>query len=248
MAHDDERGGYGRGDWDYPGEGAEPRRAGEGRGGREGRPTDEGGWPGRRGPGDRGLTGDLGYESGHGYGGGGSASLYRGESSWGGQAGYGGSTTRGAYDGGFYGRPEDRGPGQFPPTGAPRNPADQGYGSTGYGDVPAYRHWSGLPDYGSRASWGDRAPADAPNYAGRGPKNYRRSDERIHEEVCEALTRHPGLDAGEVEVQVANGEVTLSGTVADRRAKRLAEDLAEDCAGVSDVRNELRLQGGGKRD
>ncbi|HEU4629052.1 MAG TPA: BON domain-containing protein [Gemmatimonadaceae bacterium] len=250
MAYDEERGGSGRGEWDYPGEGAAPRRAGRPERAERSAPAGgdyrdayygEGGWPGRRGPGDRGLTGDLGYESGLGYGGGGSASLYRGESSWGGQAGYGGSTTHGAYDGGFYGRPEDRPGGWAPPTGAPRNPADQGYGSGGFGDTAPYGSWPGA-GYGGRAPWGDRPPAPkGPSYAGRGPKNYRRSDERIHEEVCEALTRHPGLDASDLEVRVADGEVTLSGTVTDRRAKRLAEDLAEDCAGVRDVRNELRL-------
>ena len=242
MAYDDERGARGRGDWDYPGDAATPRRderADEG---------GEGGWPGRRGPGNRGLTGDLGFEAGRGYGGGGSASLYRGESSWGGQAGYGGSTTHGAYDGGFYGRPEDRGGPWGPPTGAPRSPDDQGYGSGGFGDVAPYGRWTGAPGAGGTGPWADREPGPGtPNYAGRGPKNYQRSDERIREEVCEALTRHPGLDASGMEVTVSAGEVTLRGTADDRPAKRLAEDLAEDCAGVRDVRNELRLEGGAAR-
>jgi osmotically-inducible protein OsmY len=35
--------------------------------------------------------------------------------------------------------------------------------------------------------------------------------------------------------------VTLSGSIDDRVAKRRAEDLAESCAGVRDVRNELRV-------
>jgi osmotically-inducible protein OsmY len=89
--------------------------------------------------------------------------------------------------------------------------------------------------------WLDDAPADRTSHAGRGPKGYRRSDERIHEEVCEVLTRHPGVDASEVEVRVEGGEVTLAGTVPDRRMKRLAEDLAADCAGVVDVHNQVRV-------
>jgi hypothetical protein len=34
-------------------------------------------------------------------------------------------------------------------------------------------------------------------FAGRGPKGYRRSDDRIQEDVCEALSQHSGLDASE---------------------------------------------------
>lgn len=77
---------------------------------------------------------------------------------------------------------------------------------------------------------------------GRGPKGYRRSDERIHEDVCERMTAHGGLDAREIELSVETGEVTLEGTVGDRRAKRLAEDLAISVSGVEDVHNRLRLE------
>ena len=81
-------------------------------------------------------------------------------------------------------------------------------------------------------------------YTGRGPRGYRRSDDRITEEINEELTRHPDIDASEIEVDVENGEVTLSGTVDDRQAKRLAEDIAERCSGVSDVHNRIRVKGG----
>ena len=84
-------------------------------------------------------------------------------------------------------------------------------------------------------------PAARPTYAGRGPRGYRRPDERIREDVCEALTHHPEIDASGLEVRVADGEVTLEGTVDDRRAKRLAEDIAERCSGVHDVHNHLRV-------
>jgi len=79
-------------------------------------------------------------------------------------------------------------------------------------------------------------------YVGRGPKGYRRADDRIEEDVNEALTDSPDLDASEIEVKVSNGEVILSGTVAERSAKRTAEDIAERCSGVKDVRNEIRVQ------
>lgn len=79
------------------------------------------------------------------------------------------------------------------------------------------------------------------NFFGKGPKGYKRSDERIHEDVCEALAKHPGIDASEIEVSVDDGVVVLKGFVDDRQIKRMAEDTAEMCFGVKDVRNELRI-------
>lgn len=78
--------------------------------------------------------------------------------------------------------------------------------------------------------------------AGKGPKGYVRSDERIREDVCDCLTDDPHLDATSVEVKVKNGEVTLSGTVDSRDAKRHAEELIERVSGVKDVQNSLRVQ------
>src|SRR5256885_12501149 len=45
---------------------------------------------------------------------------------------------------------------------------------------------------------------------GRGPKGYRRSDERIREEVMERLTFSPDIDASDVEVEVQDGVVSRS--------------------------------------
>ena len=82
------------------------------------------------------------------------------------------------------------------------------------------------------------------SYAGRGPKSWRRSDERIREDVNEELTRHPDVDASEVEVAVMNAEVTLTGTVGDRHEKRAAEDCAWRVSGVKDVHTQLRIRQG----
>jgi len=79
-------------------------------------------------------------------------------------------------------------------------------------------------------------------HAGKGPKGYRRADARIEEDVNEALTRDPDVDASNIDVHVENGEVTLSGTVSDRRAKRRAEDDALACSGVHDVHNRLTVE------
>ena len=78
------------------------------------------------------------------------------------------------------------------------------------------------------------------SHTGKGPKGYRRSDERIREEVCEVLFHSPKVDASDVEVSVKEGLVTLSGTVKNRYAKREAEICIENLAGVEDVSNELR--------
>jgi len=79
-------------------------------------------------------------------------------------------------------------------------------------------------------------------YAGRGPRGYHRTDERIHEEVCERLTEHGEVDASDIQVSVTSGEVMLRGTVATRAQKHLAEDIADATSGVVEVHNRLRVQ------
>lgn len=79
-------------------------------------------------------------------------------------------------------------------------------------------------------------------FTGSGPRGYQRSDERVHEDVCERLTQHGQLDASELDVEVKNGEVTLRGQVESRRAKRMAEDAVDDIPGVKDVHNEIRIR------
>jgi osmotically-inducible protein OsmY len=79
-------------------------------------------------------------------------------------------------------------------------------------------------------------------HRGKGPKNYRRSDERIREEVLDKLTDDPYVDASEIEVAVEGSEVTLMGLVDERTAKRRAEDIVESVTGVKHVENRLKVQ------
>ena len=79
-------------------------------------------------------------------------------------------------------------------------------------------------------------------HRGRGPKNYTRSDERIREDINDRLSDDSWLDATEIEVQVSQCEVTLTGTVNGREDKRRAEDIAEQVSGVKHVQNNLRVQ------
>lgn len=78
-------------------------------------------------------------------------------------------------------------------------------------------------------------------HVGKGPRSYKRDDERIFELVCERMTGHGQLDAREIGIEVNDGEVTLTGSVPDRRTKRLAEDIADSIYGVQDVHNRLEL-------
>lgn len=115
------------------------------------------------------------------------------------------------------------------------------YGGAEYGRTP----YGGSP-YGAGYGRGEGTQSEwtRGRYVGRGPKGYRRSDDRIREEVHERLTMHPDVDASDIEVRVNEGVVTLTGVVEDRHQKRLAEDAVEDIFGVDDVRNELKVRHG----
>lgn len=77
----------------------------------------------------------------------------------------------------------------------------------------------------------------------RGPRGYRRSDDRIALEVCEALIRDPWIDASENSVRVEDGIVTLEGEVDAREQRYHAEDLAAAVRGVEDVMGHIRVRG-----
>ncbi|HEV7734494.1 MAG TPA: BON domain-containing protein [Candidatus Binatia bacterium] len=94
--------------------------------------------------------------------------------------------------------------------------------------------FSRLGSFGTRSEEG--------RHAGRGPKGYQRSDDRIREDACDALTADSHIDASNVTVRVEAGEVTLDGTVEDRRMKRRAEDCVEELPGVRQVHNRLVVQ------
>jgi hypothetical protein len=81
------------------------------------------------------------------------------------------------------------------------------------------------------------------SHEGKGPKNWTREDASIREDVCEVLAYGSGLDVSDVDVLVRDAEVTLEGTVPDRRTKRVVEDMVEDVRGVRDVHNRLRVRG-----
>jgi len=105
-----------------------------------------------------------------------------------------------------------------------------------YGTTAGLQHRQ-APDQSFSEFWS----APGPHY-GRGPKGYKRSNERIQEDLCERMTHHGYLNAEDIELEVNNGQVVLKGTVASRQEKRLAEDIAESVSGVSQVMNQLQVK------
>jgi hypothetical protein len=188
-------------------------------------------WGPQRGQGDYG-----GYGYGSGYGGYGYGSEMGGQ--WGQERGFGNPGGYGSYGSEMGGQwREQRGfggqsghGGEFGSQGGGR------WGQQSFGGQPGFEQQG-------RSAWQDLESARGP-YSGRGPKGYQRSDERIREDVCERLQQHGNVDASEVEVKVERGEVTLSGTVDNRHAKRMAEDAVDSVPGVKEVHNQIRVKQG----
>jgi hypothetical protein len=91
-------------------------------------------------------------------------------------------------------------------------------------------------DIYSNLDWIDEEP-----FIGMGPEYYQRPDQFIREDVCDAMMMHGYLNARHIRVNVRDGQVTLEGKVNSRQSKRLAEDLAFDIWGVTDVQNRLQI-------
>jgi hypothetical protein len=103
-------------------------------------------------------------------------------------------------------------------------------------------------DFASDNERDDRFMPDYTNRDyGEGLQGLMRSDELIKELVSEALHDDEYVDASEITVDVKNAEVTLTGTVDDRRTKRMAEDCALRVAGVEAVQNQLRVRDHGSQ-
>lgn len=88
----------------------------------------------------------------------------------------------------------------------------------------------------------ERRPGLVGTHAGKGPRNYQRSDQRISDDINDRLADDSFIDASDIEVTVKNCEVILIGTVESRDAKRRAEDIGECVTGVKNVENRLRVK------
>ncbi len=106
---------------------------------------------------------------------------------------------------------------------------------------------NGREDFGSNSrksgGWNESSRQPQPRrLLGKGSKDLMRPDDRIKKEVHDALTWNRDVDTSEIEVEVKEGEVSLTGSVSDQRMKRLAEELVEDISDVRDVSNHLRVR------
>jgi hypothetical protein len=200
---------------------------------------------------------DAGYGEGYGQGGLGERGMGQ-RSDFGPGYGFGGGR-----QGGFGGAYGAGGPGHGQGSGL----GERGMGERGRGGGS---DWRGGPDwgrqgrgredrggpYGSDRGFMERAGDEVSSWfgdddarrrreedhRGKGPRGYRRSDDRIREDVNDHLSEDSRVDASDIEVMVENGEVTLSGEVTSRQAKRQAEDCVERVSGVGHVQNNLRVR------
>lgn len=165
-----------------------------------------------------------------------------------------------------YGRSGSYGPGDLSPS---RNTTGYGadrYGSSSFGSgsyrpdsrsgqvIPPRRFDPDERGFFDRASdevmswFGDddaarrRQMDHREDHRGKGPTGYTRSKERILEDANERLMHDSSLDASKITVSCEDNEITLTGTVDSRAAKRRAEDIVEDVSGVKHVQNNLRVE------
>jgi osmotically-inducible protein OsmY len=235
-------------------------REGERQYGGEGNWGRQGGWgnEGQYGRESYGSEGRMGREGGMGRQDEVRSSSFGGrDSSW----RYGGSAYEPYYragrnrsEGSGYERPEDRSSDGY--RGDFRSVADYGSnqsfsgGTAGLGLGENRGETTGISGMsrGSRHGMdGSTSAMRRGQHAGKGPKDFRRSDERLREEVSERLMADPDIDASEITLNVKDGEVTLEGSVMDRQTKRDAEDCIENVMGVRQVNNRLRISDSGSR-
>ena len=122
-------------------------------------------------------------------------------------------------------------------------PGNEQFGERGYMSEEDYDR--GTPRYSESTSYGSSYRTEMRDeglFKGKGPRNYRRADNRIQDDINDRLTDDPWVDASEVDVKVENCEVTLTGSVDDRQAKRRAEDIVESVSGVMHVENRIKVR------
>ena len=193
-------------------------------GGQSGQPAGYGGYSSQRDYGGRA------YSSERDYGGGQHSGSRRFEGVYGSGRDFAGGQQQGSYGGqqqGSYGGQQSD-YGRYGSQGDYRGHQASSYTQTGYGG--ASQGWQS--GYGAGQQHG--------RIQRRGPKNYKRSDERIREDICERLMQSD-VDASEVVVQVTEAKVTLEGSVPERRMKYVIEDIVDQSFGVTDVDNNLRV-------
>lgn len=157
----------------------------------------------------------------------------------------GGGYSPGGFAGGYSGYEGDfRQAGFDPGNHRPGYSGYSGYGREASGEGHSDRgfpHRSGSGYGSSYAATGTQSGRWSGGSAAHGPKGYIRSDERLKEDICERIMCDYRIDAREVSVDVHDGKVKLEGTVPQRGMKHALEDLVDDCPGVKDIDNQVRV-------
>lgn len=79
------------------------------------------------------------------------------------------------------------------------------------------------------------------DFFGKGPKNWKLSDEKLKIKVSEVLLHSSEVDPSQMTVQVKDKVVTLKGLIRSEGMKTVAEDLVLSIPAVEDVDNQLRV-------
>lgn len=112
---------------------------------------------------------------------------------------------------------------------------------------PTYGH--GFHNFGDEQAalndpWHERYRHGSPALETHGPKRHAprdRKDEKIWDDVCDALTNAFDVDASRMDVDVDHSVVYLSGNVSSREEKYRAEQIAYHIFGVEKVHNKLHV-------
>jgi len=137
--------------------------------------------------------------------------------------------------------------------GYPSQSSGQSSGQSGIWAQQAGQQSGQRSEYGSGASqrnsysslssvFGTQSNAGSGSARVRGnpPKGYKKSDQRLQEDLSEALMDE-GIDCANVDLQVTEGVVKLSGEVVERSDKFRIEQIAAAMSGIHDVENQLRM-------
>lgn len=121
----------------------------------------------------------------------------------------------------------------------------RGQDSSPYLSMPTFEDEYGMTreEEFHEVGWSEdpRSESFGERHYGKGPRNWP-SDEKITQRVLEGLYFSREVDAREIEVRVESGKVYLTGSVADRKQKKAAENVIENISGVVDVQNELMIR------
>jgi|GEM_PF-3629468 len=100
--------------------------------------------------------------------------------------------------------------------------------------------------FGSSYGSGNQETSRKGQFAGTTPKNFKRSDERIYDDICQKLSQEGHFDVSDVEIKVESGEVSLEGNIENRSDKHRIEMLVDSIMGVKDITNNLKIARGSK--